>query len=75
MRSSIPSGIVTWYSVPGNDLAASAVMRGMSPVQCLPGPRKNGQTTTRVAPRFTHAAYAVAIDGSASSMCAGSTMS
>jgi acetylornithine deacetylase/succinyl-diaminopimelate desuccinylase-like protein len=66
---------VTWYSVCGYCTAASAVMRGMSPVQCLPGPRKKGQTITRVAPRATQRAYAVAIDGSASSMCAGSTIS
>ena len=37
--------------------------------------RKKGQTMMRVAPRWTHLPYAVLIDGSASSMCAGSTMS
>src|SRR5215204_1922454 len=47
----------------------------MSLVQCLPGPRKNGQTMIRCAPRRTQLSYAVAIDGSAISMWAGSTMS
>ena len=36
----------------------------MSAVQCFPGPRKNGQTMIRVAPRCTHLPYAVPIEGS-----------
>ena len=37
-------------------VAAAAVRRGMSWSSACPGPRKNGQTMTVVAPRFTHRA-------------------
>jgi hypothetical protein len=46
----------------------------MSSCQCRPGDKKYGDTATVVAPRSTHRENAVSIDGSASSMWAGSTI-
>jgi hypothetical protein len=54
--------------------AASSTNRGISSFTCLPGLRKNGATTTFL--QFfvsINSRKASAIDGDASSMCAGST--
>ena len=48
-------------------------MRGMSPVECLPGESMYGKTISSVAPASTHCRTPAAIDGSASSMCAKRT--
>ncbi len=70
-----PNGAATRYSTPGCRDAACSASSGMSWFQCFPGSRKYGWMTTIVAPRSTQRSKAVAMDGSASSMCAGSTMS
>src|SRR5690554_5200028 len=48
--------------MPGCPAAAARASSGMSFVQCLPGPRKNGRTTTACAPRRTQAANAASIE-------------
>ena len=46
----MPSVGATWYDDCGNLAATCAVNRGISCVQCFPGPRKKGQTSTRSGP-------------------------
>lgn len=68
-----PMGADITYFTSGCAAAASSTSAGISSCQCLPGDKKNGATTTNVAPLSTHLPNASAIVGGANSMCAAST--
>ena len=68
MASATAQGAPPWRS------DASRVSSGRSCVTCRPGARKKGATTTERAPRRTQRPKASSIEGSASSMCATSTI-
>ena len=68
--SCTPNALVTRTASAGKGAAASATIRGMSPVECLPGESMYGKTISSVAPASTHARTPSEIDGSHSSMWA-----